>query len=313
MKHKYKYNYFYKITNNINGKFYYGIHSTDNLNDGYMGSGTRLNKAYKKYGKENFSKEILKFFDTREELSDYEEIIVNESLIHDDDCYNISLGGETMLVRGSFTAFNKENKTWERITNEEFLKNPDNYITSVFTDKVIAKKQNDSKYILIDKDEFHKNRDEYVYKDDWKKDKMIVLDKSDNQKIIINKNDFDIEKYIPWPDLFQKEQVVVRDKDGNILKVHVDDPRYLSGELVFAYTGYKWSDEQKLKLKEKFKKTNHQKGERNSQFGKKWIYKGNDCIKVKKEDLQFYLENGWKLGCLKTRKKIKIDPDCCQA
>ena len=61
------YNYFYKITNNINNHFYYGVHCTDNLNDGYMGSGTRLKYAYKKYGMENFNKEILKFFDTVKE------------------------------------------------------------------------------------------------------------------------------------------------------------------------------------------------------------------------------------------------------
>ena len=67
----YKYNYFYKITNNINGHYYYGIHSTDNLDDGYMGSGSILNYAYKIYGIENFTKEIIKFFENREECSLY--------------------------------------------------------------------------------------------------------------------------------------------------------------------------------------------------------------------------------------------------
>ena len=61
---KYNYFYFYKITNNINNHYYYGVHCTDNLDDGYMGSGTRLHYAYKKYGMKNFTKEILKYFDT---------------------------------------------------------------------------------------------------------------------------------------------------------------------------------------------------------------------------------------------------------
>ena len=45
-----KYNYVYITTNKINGKFYIGKHSTDNLNDKYLGSGILICKAEKKYG-----------------------------------------------------------------------------------------------------------------------------------------------------------------------------------------------------------------------------------------------------------------------
>ena len=93
-----KYHYFYKITNLINGKYYYGIHSTNNLDDGYMGSGKALRTSIKKYGLENFSKEILKFFDTIEELSDYEKLIVNEKLLEDPNCYNMVKGGYFLSV-----------------------------------------------------------------------------------------------------------------------------------------------------------------------------------------------------------------------
>lgn len=89
-----KYNYLYKITNTINSKFYIGVHSTDNLEDGYLGSGNVLKMSIKKYGKENFVKEILKFFESRETLLQQEKIIVNEEMLKDSQCMNLILGGE---------------------------------------------------------------------------------------------------------------------------------------------------------------------------------------------------------------------------
>ena len=51
-----KFNYIYLITNTLNNKIYVGKHSTDNLDDGYMGSGKIIIRAIKKYNKENFTK-----------------------------------------------------------------------------------------------------------------------------------------------------------------------------------------------------------------------------------------------------------------
>lgn len=61
----------YLTTNLINGKKYIG--KDINNNPKYLGSGSILKKAIKKYGKENFKKEILECCSSKEELWQREE------------------------------------------------------------------------------------------------------------------------------------------------------------------------------------------------------------------------------------------------
>lgn len=88
-----KHNYFYKITNLISGKYYYGIHSTDNLEDGYMGSSKYLKEDIKVLGKENFKKDIIIDYSTRKEASDYEVTILTKEVLQDQLSYNLSAAG----------------------------------------------------------------------------------------------------------------------------------------------------------------------------------------------------------------------------
>jgi len=87
------YHYIYKTTNLVNGKYYIGMHSTDNLNDGYVGSGKRLWYSIKKYGKENFKLEILEMLPNRSSLKNREIDLVNEDLLKDPMCMNLTIGG----------------------------------------------------------------------------------------------------------------------------------------------------------------------------------------------------------------------------
>ena len=70
------------------------MHSTDNLEDGYIGSGKRLWYSINKYGKENHICEILEFLPNRIELATREKEIVNIELINEKLCMNLMVGGE---------------------------------------------------------------------------------------------------------------------------------------------------------------------------------------------------------------------------
>lgn len=88
--------YFTYITlNKINGKKYYGIHKTTNINDGYLGSGVLLTRAIKKYGKEHFIVIERNFFDTYEEAKQDELEFVNENIVESEEWYNVTTGGNS--------------------------------------------------------------------------------------------------------------------------------------------------------------------------------------------------------------------------
>jgi group I intron endonuclease len=80
----------YKTTNLINGKFYIGRHKTKNLDDGYLGSGRIFATALKKYGKENFVREILLHCENEAQMHLAEKIFV----VLDPMSYNIARGGK---------------------------------------------------------------------------------------------------------------------------------------------------------------------------------------------------------------------------
>ena len=104
MSHK-KYHYVYLTTNLKNGKQYVGDHSTNNLNDGYLGSGLLIIKSIKKYGLNNFKREILEFFKTKKEAFSAQERYINE--------YNTLNNGYNISPKGGHNVkncFSEESK-----------------------------------------------------------------------------------------------------------------------------------------------------------------------------------------------------------
>lgn len=83
----------YKTTNKVNGKYYVGCHCTEDVNDTYIGSGKHLNFAIKKYGKENFVKEVLHIFENKQDMFNKEKELVSKEFVNDPMTYNLKVGG----------------------------------------------------------------------------------------------------------------------------------------------------------------------------------------------------------------------------
>ncbi len=123
-----KFHYIYKVTR-ADGKYYIGAHSTDDLDDGYFGSGMLLRKSIVKHGIEQHSIEILEFLHNRQCLMAREKELVNEDIINDPLCFNIQLGGGGG-DNGSFTRLTFEQKSrasktsWMRNSTMKLVRTP---------------------------------------------------------------------------------------------------------------------------------------------------------------------------------------------
>lgn len=135
----------YKVTNLVNDRYYIGKHKTQNLNDGYMGSGKLLKQAIKKYGIKNFSKEILHVYDNEEDMNHREKELVDLS----ETSYNLCPGGH-----GGFGYINNNGikkfhgKTHTKETIKKILESRKNYKHSDETKRKISennKRTNESR------------------------------------------------------------------------------------------------------------------------------------------------------------------------
>ena len=95
------YGYIYKTTNLINGMIYIGQHKAINFSKKYKGSGKLIIEAFHKYGKENFTVELLEWCETKEELDEKERYWVSYfGLPNFEIGYNILKGGQDKSFEG---------------------------------------------------------------------------------------------------------------------------------------------------------------------------------------------------------------------
>jgi len=92
-----KFNYTYQVyltnpNSSLYGCLYFGKRSTDDLCDGYIGSGKLLKKYLKKYPNDYYRK-ILNFYNSQEELNKAEYELIHPHL-NKSYCINLREGGE---------------------------------------------------------------------------------------------------------------------------------------------------------------------------------------------------------------------------
>ena len=133
IKENKKFHFTYKTTNLINNRYYLGMHSTNRIDDGYLGSGKRLYYELSKYGRDNFKFEILEQFDSREELVRAEINLITEEDLKNPNCLNLKQGGsggwsEEVREKGKIAAKSYMQEKWK---NQEFRK----YLTEVIREQ----------------------------------------------------------------------------------------------------------------------------------------------------------------------------------
>ena len=78
------------------------MHITKQIEDGYLGSGVYINRAIRKYGKHNFTRQILAYANSEQELIQLEKQYVTQQILHDDNCYNLNVGGSSWYYVNKF-------------------------------------------------------------------------------------------------------------------------------------------------------------------------------------------------------------------
>lgn len=179
----------YKITNIITNEIYIGQHTTENINDNYFGSGTRIVYSIRKHGLDKFKKEILYDFSSFDEMNNKEKELVNEEFIKRKDTYNIILGGSDSSPLNTVCVELKTNKgIYFRIHKDDF----DKKIYNTPSTGTVMVKGKFNKFIRIPIEEYHKNKHLYETQSTGR---VSVRNKITNETSSILLSDFDSNIY----------------------------------------------------------------------------------------------------------------------
>lgn len=213
----------YLTTNKINGKTYVGQHKYRKLYDGYIGSGSYLQRAIKKYGKENFEIEYLETDLTEDEIDWYEQWYI--SVLNPD--YNLQIGGQGARYRS--TMANQELRFKISSTHKKLWMDPE------YRDRLVKAHQHPT-------DRRGKRLEEFASDPDKARYNMSISHKG--------KEPWNKGKICPQISESQKGRVASEESKQKMSKAKLDNPvRYWKGKTM--------NEEHRRKLSESHKGKNN--------------------------------------------------------
>ena len=277
----------YLITNLINKKIYIGAHKhhVKEKLKAYMGTSDYVSSDIIVFGIDSFSKEIIFAYDNEDEMYAKEGEIVDANFISREDTYNMILGGRHSPRTGCacYKRADGSGKNCLLPTDHPDVLN--HIYVGITTGKAVYIKTDGSgerKHLPKDHPDVLNGLFISIHKN------MVTVKDESGNTFAISKDD---------PDYKSKKlkgvtagMGVFKDKNGNTICTSIDNPQ-IGHELIDATSGYKWSPELKIKNKE------HNRGNRNSCFGRKWFY--NDELQLKLYDrftdkeIEKLLHNNW--------------------
>lgn len=312
------YHYTYKIVEDSTGKYYLGMHSTLDIDDGYSGSGFIVCNIFRKKGTKGYTKYILNFYNSREDLIKAEELLITINELNDPLCYNLIEGGRCALHNENINSQSKNSKGCvymynyninkrTRVPKEDIDKYklngwtlgygpiPDAVKNSGTKGMVPIHKEDKSKWINI-------NDLEYFLKNGWIrghsyiKNKgfkyMYIIDKDNNiHRNMVNPTDIENKLKIGWhigygPVTSQtiingtiKGKIYISNKNGDMKTIFPDE--------INEYINNGWSKGLKGNI------PHH-----HALVGRKRIYNPKDNVSkiVNVNDVDKYISNGWVIG-----------------
>lgn len=293
------YNYTYKLTFKQDERYYYyGVHCT-NLppeDDGYFGSGTNVKKLRKLYGYDCFTKTILAFYPTKKEALLAEDELVPVELLNDEFCLNKIQGGGNFDTTGmKMTEEQREDMSRKRKGREKKQSSIEKMIetrrrrgTDKHSPETIAKlvEINKNKVPIYRGNEMKRipkeELDEYV-KNGWtqgypeSRNKKISKAKMGEKNPMYGKNITN-----------ERREKMLATKYKNGTNKH-------SKETIEKLTQLNRLHAQDKEFREKLSKA--LKGKNTWSKGRKFVHNDNGEMKnVKVDELEWYLNNGWKIG-----------------